>query len=50
MLCLLNFLVKFSLLGPHSQLALLVEFLSEILFAGAPPTSARMIRTEKCLI
>ncbi|PTK79509.1 hypothetical protein BUZ25_09090 [Staphylococcus haemolyticus] len=32
----------------HSQLALLVEFLSEILFVGAPP--ARMTRTEKSLI
>ncbi|EJE32575.1 hypothetical protein HMPREF1390_06681 [Staphylococcus epidermidis NIH08001] len=36
LLCLLNFSVKFSLLGPHPQLALLVEFLSEILFVGAP--------------
>ncbi|OLF30731.1 hypothetical protein BSZ10_06675, partial [Staphylococcus aureus] len=34
--------------GPDSQLALLVEFLSEILFVGAPP--ARMTRTEKSLI
>ncbi|PTK51209.1 hypothetical protein BUZ33_08950 [Staphylococcus haemolyticus] len=31
-----------------SQLALLVEFLSEILFVGAPP--ARLTRTERSLI
>ncbi|OLF33577.1 hypothetical protein BSZ10_00735 [Staphylococcus aureus] len=34
--CLSNFWVKFFLLVPPPQLALLVEFLGEILFAGAP--------------
>ncbi|MDK8623808.1 hypothetical protein, partial [Staphylococcus epidermidis] len=36
LLCLLNFSLKFSLLGPQPQLALSVEFLAEILFVGAP--------------
>ncbi|APT17720.1 hypothetical protein BUM85_03215 [Staphylococcus epidermidis] len=36
MLCLLNFYLKFSLLGPQPQLDLSVEFLSEILFVGTP--------------
>ncbi|ARJ26303.1 hypothetical protein B7469_00955 [Staphylococcus lugdunensis] len=33
----MNFFLKFSLLGPRPQLALLDEFLFEILFVGAPP-------------
>ncbi|ARJ08122.1 hypothetical protein B7454_01640 [Staphylococcus lugdunensis] len=37
LLCLMNFFLKFSLLGPRPQLALLDEFLFEILFVGAPP-------------
>ncbi|EJD86636.1 hypothetical protein HMPREF9991_05878 [Staphylococcus epidermidis NIHLM067] len=35
--------MKFSLLGPHPQLALLVEFLSEILFVGAHPQLALLV-------
>ncbi|EJD77868.1 hypothetical protein, partial [Staphylococcus epidermidis] len=38
LLCLLNFSLKFSLLGPQPQLALSVEFLAEILFVGGPNT------------
>ena len=43
LLCLMNFFLKFSLLGPRPQLALLDEFLFEILLLGPRPNLSEVL-------